>query len=98
MVNNFSPKNPPQNFIYKKIKKSLNLSKTKKKSVKLRGIPISFVECGVFWLYCLFLACEQFYYSKATSIIPLQNANVNMFLNNYFTIFAYFLVFHIYPC
>jgi hypothetical protein len=30
MVNNFSPKDPPQNFIYKKIKKSLNLSKTKK--------------------------------------------------------------------
>ena len=88
-MNNFSLRIHHETLFIKKPK----LSKIKKKSVKLRGIPISFVECGVFWLYCLFLACEQFCYSKATSIIPLQNANVNMFLNNFFYIFALFLSF-----
>ena len=36
----------------------------KEKSAKLRGILTFLIECGVFWLYCLFLALNNFFIQK----------------------------------
>ena len=39
-------------------------TKKKEKSAKLRGILTFLIECGVFWLYCLFLALNNFFIQK----------------------------------
>ena len=46
------------------LKVLLRKNTKKEKSAKLRGILTFLIECGVFWLYCLFLALNNFFIQK----------------------------------
>ena len=73
------------------IQKSFLEKNTKKeKSAKLRGILTFLIECGVFWLYCLFLALNNFFIQK----LPLYYRAKSLMSTCFWIQFLWFFVFH----
>ena len=51
-------------------------------------MPTFLIECGVFWLYCLFLALNNFFIQK----LPLYYRSISLMSTTFWIKFLYFLI------